>query len=925
MHTRSLFCILSLALLCALMLLPGAAQAEPPPGVPASIEARLSGHAAPRRVVDDAGTVSEGPTLLSRLLPRTRLRAISPSRAYAVADVRSDMGHPSAATQMVLTSVADASVLQGYPSSNVGDTSDMWAGYDEYLDPFGRIVRSLVRFDLVSLPDRISVVSATLRLNLVRSWDYPDTARPITVCRVISDWSEALVTWRTAPACAEAYGGAVEIVHSGWGWYEWDVTALVRAWLSGTYPNYGIMVRGPEVSGYDSSWRGFSTREGDYPPELVVSYEVLGATARAVLPMVLRTRRVAGGVLRDGRGQPISQVTQGDSLFADLAGLLTRTMYDVRVQDGEGQQIAYARLTTDEDGQLPTTALAYDLGLGVRGGPTAGLSPGAVATLQAGPYEVTVSTLGGTQVLRWSVPYVEPTWPLVYAAWSDGVASNSFRVNSHTVYVRARNLAPGSWVRVYVVADRWTWPVGTPLADVTGGYKALQANAAGEVLAPVWQNPAAEGAYDLVVDMDADGVFSPGDLIDGYTPVGFMVQRFGGGDPVQVQLACDVNRSYKDVFEPGENVYVYVNPPVQQFTHAWVHKYVVAHREIWADGDSLVDVTEGPEYDTPQYGCTNQGRVLIWPAPLTPGVYDVVIDVNRNGVYDGGIDFVDNIDSFGNPVGGFFVPGAAGSPMVAIITPAEGSSDDDGVIRLQGTVTSSAPVTWARWYVSAGNQNASGELALSNNRFDQDIYLFAGWNLVQVWARNQFGTGTDRVAVNSRTVGVWDIHAQLVWNKLGTDVDLHLVRPGGSRASQGDCYYGNCRSEDRSNNPDWGVVGDAGDNPRLDIDCTTSCTGPENITLNTLGRPESHGRYTVEVHYFSDHGLGQTQPQVHLWVRGQRYSFGPVTLGDEQWWRVCTIDWPSGAVIPIGTVSTSSASLDRDRVPNRKGSSLEKR
>lgn len=44
--------------------------------------------------------------------------------------------------------MADACVIEGYPTTNLGDTIDMWAGYDDYLSPDGKIVRSLIKFDV---------------------------------------------------------------------------------------------------------------------------------------------------------------------------------------------------------------------------------------------------------------------------------------------------------------------------------------------------------------------------------------------------------------------------------------------------------------------------------------------------------------------------------------------------------------------------------------------------------------------------------------------------------------------------------------------------------------------------------------------------------------------------------------------------------
>jgi len=208
-------------------------------------------------------------------------------------------------TVVTLSSIADSCILQGYPGENVGSTIDMWAGYDDYLDPDGKIVRSLVRFDLSGLPPGAQINSATLRLYLTGSWDYPNRYRTITTYRVGSGWAEMAVTWHNKPSCQEAYGSN-SVKEDAWGWYDFNVTALVQAWVGGSQPNYGIMVRGPEHSGYDSSWRAFSTKEGAYPPQLVINYTGSAGsaaprgTATSVVPSesILNVMRAAG---HDGR------------------------------------------------------------------------------------------------------------------------------------------------------------------------------------------------------------------------------------------------------------------------------------------------------------------------------------------------------------------------------------------------------------------------------------------------------------------------------------------------------------------------------------------------------------------------------------------------------------------------------------------------
>ena len=177
-------------------------------------------------------------------------------------------------------SVADACVVQGYPTMNAGDTVDMWAGYDDYLEPDGKIVRSLIRFNLSAIPTGTSINNAVLRVYLVNSYDFPGETRTITTYRIASAWSESSVTWNNKPSFSTAYGSAA-VTHGAWGWYSFNVTGLVRGWINGTIPNRGVMLRGPEWSGADSSWRGFYTREGPYRPRLAITYTASAASSEA--------------------------------------------------------------------------------------------------------------------------------------------------------------------------------------------------------------------------------------------------------------------------------------------------------------------------------------------------------------------------------------------------------------------------------------------------------------------------------------------------------------------------------------------------------------------------------------------------------------------------------------------------------------------
>jgi hypothetical protein len=170
-----------------------------------------------------------------------------------------------------LYSIADACILSGYPDMNFGSTADMWAGYDDYLSPDGKIARSLVKFDLSTIPSGSTINSATFKGYLVSSYDYPSRHRDVTVYRITGSWDEDSVKWINRPGYSGSYDS--ESIEAGdWDWYLWNVKDLVQKWVDGTYSNHGLMLRGPEQSGIDSAWRGFSTKEGPYTPRLVVNF-----------------------------------------------------------------------------------------------------------------------------------------------------------------------------------------------------------------------------------------------------------------------------------------------------------------------------------------------------------------------------------------------------------------------------------------------------------------------------------------------------------------------------------------------------------------------------------------------------------------------------------------------------------------------------
>ena len=211
---------------------------------------------------------------------RTDSEALAPQPALLVAPKPSRPGTLPASTlgQKNLTPIADAGLLQGYPSTNYGGvwsipsldrpTGMMLSGYDTHLEPNGKVARGLLEFDVSDLPDGTEITQATLRLYLIVSYGSSDSNLSVTTSRATAGWSEDTVTWKNSPGYAGA-AGSQSIPHGAWGWYEFDVTEMVRAWHEGTRKNYGIYLRGEES---EMGWRGFATREETTSPQLIVQH-----------------------------------------------------------------------------------------------------------------------------------------------------------------------------------------------------------------------------------------------------------------------------------------------------------------------------------------------------------------------------------------------------------------------------------------------------------------------------------------------------------------------------------------------------------------------------------------------------------------------------------------------------------------------------
>jgi hypothetical protein len=119
--------------------------------------------------------------------------------------------------------------------------------------------------------------------------------------------------------------------------------------------------------------------------------------------------------------------------------------------------------------------------------------------------------------------------------------------------------------------------------------------------------------------------------------------------PIASIESCDSGGVRRDEFVVGETIYVMGSDYSVSETYPI---YLVNDVVTWTDGTILSRVPgTGTSVSSDSSG--NIRPTVVWEPDLTPGKYDIVVDVNRNGKYDSSIDALDDRDI--KIYAGFFV------------------------------------------------------------------------------------------------------------------------------------------------------------------------------------------------------------------------------------------------------------------------------
>lgn len=165
--------------------------------------------------------------------------------------------------------IQDAFIASGQPNTNYGvwPTTTMRMGYEA---PTLQAMRALVQFDLSPIPSTAQVNNAVLTIYQSNSNPLNDAPMGFKAQYMTAPWNQASVTWNNANYLGGPTIGIGENT-SSLGWKQTNVTDMIRSWVSGAEPNYGMMVTGDE-SPSNNRFRWFNTTEGGYRPFVDVDY-----------------------------------------------------------------------------------------------------------------------------------------------------------------------------------------------------------------------------------------------------------------------------------------------------------------------------------------------------------------------------------------------------------------------------------------------------------------------------------------------------------------------------------------------------------------------------------------------------------------------------------------------------------------------------
>ncbi|MDI6916824.1 MAG: DNRLRE domain-containing protein [Thermoplasmatales archaeon] len=259
------------------------------------------------------------------------------------------------------------SIITVDSNTNYG-TNNMWLGYYSGAAPSGK-ERILLQFELSDISkDAVIIKSA------VSVYEYSGSEGSIDVeaHRVIQMWDETKVTWNsydgtnawTTPGgdFDSSVEDIITIPDKTARWCTWDITQLTKKWVNGTYPNYGIMLRGTDaVEGSATSndkWFRADDYTSDYTQrpkiEITLRYPAdIAITGENTGDSFGYSVCSAGDVNNDGINDFVAGAPYNDNTASNAGAVYTfygRNSMPKEINAGASDNITYGETLNDNFG-----------------------------------------------------------------------------------------------------------------------------------------------------------------------------------------------------------------------------------------------------------------------------------------------------------------------------------------------------------------------------------------------------------------------------------------------------------------------------------------------------------------------------------------------------------------------------------------------
>lgn len=194
------------------------------------------------------------------------LPALTPTGVLTVPAEIPVTGPSQITTTLELAVSGDAMIDSSRPAENFA-AAGLQAGW--FIS--GTVRRSLLQFPPLELPAEAEIQQAWLEADL------QEGDGQVQAARITSPWQEDALSWQDQPGYNQPLAQPVQAGQPG-AVQRWDVSELVKGWLSGAFANEGIAML--EVAGVDGA-SAYASRESGAPALLRVTYTTGGEQQEA--------------------------------------------------------------------------------------------------------------------------------------------------------------------------------------------------------------------------------------------------------------------------------------------------------------------------------------------------------------------------------------------------------------------------------------------------------------------------------------------------------------------------------------------------------------------------------------------------------------------------------------------------------------------